>query len=340
MKKIKAGVVGASGYSGMELVRLLIHHPNVELSAVCGLEEIGQRLDEIFPYFHGKSELIFISVEDALKQELDVIFFATPDGVAMKYASAFLNKGIKVIDVSGDFRFQDIAVYEKWYGRKHTEPELQKEAVYGLCELFREEIKKARLIANPGCYPTAAILGITPLLKEGIGSHYIVDAKTGISGAGRKAAQANLFSERNESVTPYKIGYTHKHAPEIETHAGRKSGKSCTVLFSPQVVPMTRGILETIYVQSAKKLNINDITNIYTQFYQNNSFIHIRGNSLPSTKDVYLTNNVHIGFGLDERTDTFIIVSAIDNLIKGASGQAVQNMNLIFGFPEETALQA
>ncbi len=336
--KIKACIVGASGYSGYEIVRLLCAHPNAQVVSVCALDEEGLLFQDVFPYFTGKIDLKFSSIQDALNIETDVVFFATPDGVAMKFAPQFIEKGIKVVDVSGDFRFKDIPTYEKWYGRKHTEPELLENSAYGLPELFRDEIKGKDLIANPGCYPTAAILGITPLLKHDYATDFIVDAKTGITGAGRKASQANLFGERNESITPYKIGYLHKHAPEMETHAGRKAGVECSVLFSPQVVPMTRGILETIYVKLQKTASIEEIISIYNEFYMNNSFIHIRKNSLPSTKDVYLTNNVHIGFGIDTRTDTLIVVSALDNLIKGASGQAVQNMNIIFSLPEETGL--
>jgi N-acetyl-gamma-glutamyl-phosphate reductase len=338
MKKIKACVVGASGYSGYELVRLLLNHPNVDVEAVCGVSEVGQRLDNVFPYFKGKSDVSFTIADDNLDRNLDVIFFATPDGVAMSYAKRFLDKGVKVIDVSGDFRIKDTDLYEKWYGRKHTEPELLKESVYGLCELYKDEIKGKSLIANPGCYPTAAILSITPLLINGYGTDFIIDAKTGISGAGRKGLQANLYAERNESVTAYKVGYKHKHAPEIEIHASRKAKKKCRVLFSPQVVPMTRGILETIYLKTDKNVNLKEIYKIYSDFYKDNPFIHIREDSLPSTKDVYLTNNVHIGFELEERTNTVIIVTAIDNLIKGASGQSVQNMNILFNLDETSGL--
>jgi N-acetyl-gamma-glutamyl-phosphate reductase len=256
----------------------------------------------------------------------------------MAFAQKFLDKGAKVIDVSGDFRFKDVEIYEKWYKREHTAKNLIEKSAYGLPELFRDEIKGKDLIANPGCYPTAAILSITPLLKNGYATDFIIDAKTGITGAGRKASQANLFAERNEAITPYKTGYMHKHAPEMEAHSERKTGLPCRVVFTPQVVPMNRGILETIYVKLLKDTAIAKIISLYKEFYANNPFIHILENSLPSTKDVYLTNNVHIGFTLEERTNTLIVAAAIDNLIKGASGQAVQNMNIIFNLPEETGL--
>ncbi len=336
--EIKACVVGASGYSGLEVVRLLNAHPNAKVVSVCALKEQGLKFSEVFPQFTGQIDLFFTSIQEALKIDTDVVFFATPDGVAMQFASDFIEKGVKVIDISGDFRFKDVDTYEKWYGRKHTQTKLLENSVYGLPELFRDEIKGKNLVANPGCYPTAAILSITPLLKNGYATEFIIDAKTGITGAGRKASQSNLFGERNECITPYKVGYLHKHAPEMETHAGRKAGIPCTVLFSPQVVPMNRGILETIYVKLLNESSLDEIIALYEDFYSNNSFIHIRRNLLPSTKDIYLTNNVHIGFSMEKRTNTLIIVAAIDNLIKGASGQAIQNMNIIFSLPEETGL--
>jgi len=299
MSKIKACVIGASGYSGIELLAILFRHPQVEIQSICALEETGKRLDAVFPYFLGRSELKFIPVDDAIKARPDVVFFATPDGVAMQYVGQFISSGAKVIDISGDFRFKDISIYEKWYGKKHTEPELLAGSTYGLCELFRSNIQKSNLIANPGCYPTCAILSITPLLSEGYSDSFIVDAKSGISGAGRKATQSNLFAERNEAVSAYKIGYAHKHAPEIEEYVKIKADKFCTVLFSPQVVPMTRGILETIYLSSKKNVEKKDIISLYKKFYSNEKFIHIFDEALPSTKDIVYTNNVYIGCEID-----------------------------------------
>ncbi len=352
MKSKKVAIVGASGYSGEELVRLLLNHPHVELAAVTSRQNAGQTLAQVFPKFasHSKSKMLRFSEPkvELLAKQAEVVFLALPHGVAAEYAVPLLQEGCAVIDLSADFRLKSAAVYKEFYGHDHPAPDLLEKSVYGLPELYRSEIKKASLIASPGCYPTSILLPVIPLLKAGLvkSAGIIADSLSGISGAGRKAELDYLFVECNESVRPYGIP-KHRHLSEIEQELSFAAKTQVTIQFTPHLIPINRGILTTLYLTPEKHFTnsaemfalTGKITECYQKAYGNEPFVRLlEGKSLPDTKNVAGTNVIEIAWRLDPRTGRFIVISAEDNLVKGASGQAVQSMNILCGWPETAGL--
>lgn len=339
---IKAGVIGATGYTGMELVRLLLRHPKVELALVTSEKYAGQRLDAVFPGLKGQTDLVLKPlIDDKVGKECTTAFSCLPHKEAMAHIPKWLKKGTRVIDLSADFRLRSAAVYKEWYST-HEAPELLKETVYGLPELHREEIRKTFLVGNPGCYTTCSILGLAPLVKARAVSldSLIIDAKSGVTGAGRGAALESLFSEVNESIHAYKVG-RHRHTPEIEQELSLLAGEPLQVSFTPHLIPMDRGILATIHVRSLRKTNTLSVLRIYEEFYKGEPFVRILPEGvLPRTKDVRGSNTCLIGAVYDPRTEQIIVLAALDNLMKGAASQAVQNMNLMYGLNETTGLDA
>lgn len=337
---VKVGIYGASGYTGQELLRLLIGHPDAAVVAVTSRKFKDTPVSEVYPTFAGTTDLRFVdSSPQQLVSSCDVVFLALPHGEAMPVVPAFVAAGVKVVDLSADFRLRDVSVYEAWYV-KHTASDLLKDAVYGLPELYRDEVKGANLVANPGCYPTSIILGIGPLLKEGCidPSSIIADSKSGVSGAGRDLQLGSLFCEVNEGFKAYKVG-SHRHTPEIEQELGRIAQKDLAISFTPHLLPVNRGILSTIYANLDKKMSTAEVIDIYRKFYAGEKFVRIcAAGSLPNISSVRGSNFCDIGCVVDGRTGRVVIVSAIDNLVKGASGQAVQNMNLMCGLPEDAGL--
>lgn len=339
-KKIKASIIGASGYTGVELIRLLHEHKNVELVHLIAQSNAGQPIGNIYPHLKPFNFPDLIALEEASFEEVDVVFCCLPHATTQEVVKN-LPKNVKIIDLSADFRLFDPATYEKWYGHPHQAIELQKEAVYGLTELYREPIKTARIVACPGCYPTGASLPLVPLVRRRLIEHtgIIIDAKSGVSGMGRSLKQGGLFCEANEGVKAYGV-CNHRHMPEIEQTLTAAAGKEVQVHFTPQLIPMSRGILSTIYVKLAKDIRTKDLRENLQQHYQDDPFVHILPeDQLPSTRDVYGTNNCIISVVRGRTSGTAVIVSVIDNLTKGSSGQALQNMNVMFGLPEETGLQ-
>ena len=340
-KKINVAVAGATGYTGEELVRVLVRHPRARISYVSGKEDREVKIQEIFPYLRGKLDLECrpLSVDQAVEKS-DLIFLSLPHTVSMQYVPQFLDAGKKVIDVSADYRLRDERIYEKFYKVPHKDAHNLKQAVYGLPETNREKIKSAHLVANPGCYPTGAILGLLPGVKQGLfePASIRIDAKSGVTGAGRKADKALGFSEVNESVKAYKL-FEHQHVPEIDQAFATVAGKNVNVIFVPHLVPINRGILSTIYIKLAKKVSTDELLKIYQDFYANEPFVKIyEGGRLPEIKHVAHTNFCDIGLRVHEEKKLAVIVTAIDNLGKGAAGQAVQNMNIMCGFEETSGL--
>lgn len=339
---MKAGIVGANGYGGAELIRLLHNHPKVTLEMLISHSTQGQSIVDQYAHIHNIVELPLERLDiTEIRNRVDILFFATPAGVTKDLLPSFLETEITCIDLSGDFRLADGAVYEAWYSKEAAAPDYLQQAVYGLPEFYRESIKNKRFISNPGCYPTAAILGMMPVVKEELfnpDGMIIVDGKTGVSGAGRKPSQGNLFSEINENTKAYKIA-SHQHTPEIEQVISAIYGGSMQLTFTPHLVPMTRGILCTTYVPLNKKLSTEDLLNLYKETYQNEPFVRVRPEgTFPTTKEVYGSNYCDIGITVDSRMNLAIVVSVIDNLVKGAAGQAVQNMNLLHNWDERTGL--
>ncbi len=338
---IRVAIVGATGYTGLELLRLLSGHPEVIVSVVTSRKEAGQKLAKIFPFLERFSDLALVAPEPSLiSSEAEVAFLCVPHGAASQIAKKLLHAGLKVIDLSADFRLKDIKTYESWYG-PHFSPELLSEAVYGLSEIYRKEISQANLIANPGCYPTACLLPLIPLIKSGLiqTNGIIIDAKSGVSGAGRSAKLPLIYCEVNEGFLAYNVA-KHRHTSEIEEQISLAAGSVVTVNFTTHLVPMSRGILSTIYATPNPGVCEADIRDKLQEFYANKPFIRILPEGLfPNTAHVRGTNRCDIGLILDRRTNRLIIISAIDNLVKGASGQAVQNLNLLFDFPEELGLE-
>ena len=338
---IKVSVLGATGYAGVELVRLLSSHKDVEITNLVSKSFAGKKLSEIYPNFSGvlDIELTDLDVEKVVK-ESDVVFTALPHGASKEVIPELFKSQVKVIDLSGDFRYDDIEVYEKWYGEPHSSPEILKESVYGLCELHREKIKNASLIGNPGCYTTCSILGAVPLLKNNIVDEdsIIIDAKSGVTGAGRTTALDYSFCECTENMKAYKIA-THRHTSEIEQELSKFASKNIMVSFTPHLVPLKRGILATIYANLTKDVTDEEIYNMYKEFYKGEQFVRVyEPGKLPETNHVAGSNFIDIGFKVDKRLKRVIITSAIDNIVKGAAGQAVQNMNIMFGFSENEGL--
>ena len=337
---IKAGIVGGTGYTGVELLRLLAQHPQVELKAITSRKEAGTPVAAMFPSLRGRVELAFTEPDAKSLRGCDVVFFATPHGVAMKDARGVLDGGAKVIDLSADFRLQDLAEWERWYKMKHSEPELVREAVYGLCELNRERIRKARLIANPGCYPTAIQLGFLPLLEAGLvdPAHLIADAKSGVSGAGRKGEISLLFSEASDNFAAYNVP-GHRHRPETRESLAQVAKRDIGLVFTAHLTPMNRGIFATLYSRITKEA---DFQALFEKRYAKEPFVDVMpAGSHPDTRSVRAANTCRIAVHRppeSARSDTLVVLSVIDNLVKGASGQAVQNMNLMFGIPETMGL--
>ena len=338
---IKAGIVGVSGYGGIELFHILDSHPDVEIVAISSQTYNGMKLSEVFPHLY---DIPFVCKDyspDELAKTCDVIFTSVPHGgPAMEFALPVKNAGKKLIDLSADFRLKDANVYKEWYKIDHKYPELLKEAVYGLPELHREEIKKAWIIANPGCYTTAGILAISPLINENFIDikSIVIDAKSGISGAGRKPKPHLHFPEVDEGFNAYSPA-EHRHTPEIEQEISILANKYITLTFVPNLVPMIRGILSTTYITLKDEINVKKVVEMFKKFYNTHPFVRILEEKLPNTKFVTGTNYIDIAVKIDERNGRLIIISALDNLIKGASGQAVQNMNLAFGLPEDRGLR-
>lgn len=333
---IKAGLVGVTGYTGMELARLMTHHSSMELVRATSRSEAGKTLADIYPFLNRLplGGLLITEPDPAdLAEECDVVFLAVPHKTAMEIAAALLEQGVKVVDLSADFRINDKDVYEHWYATEHTQEELLPEAVYGLPELYLEEIMGARLIANPGCYPTSAILGLAPALKEEliVPDGIVIDAKSGTSGAGRGAKVGTLFCEVYDSFRAYGLP-THRHTPEIEQEISKLAGTDMTVSFNTHLLPIDRGILSTIYTVLADDTSLEEVHRVYTEFYAYKPFVRVLPlGQLPETRFVRGTVFCDIGLVVDERTGRLIIISAIDNLCRGASGQALMNANLICG---------
>ena len=338
---VKAGIIGATGYAGNEIVRLLLSHRDVEIRWFGSRSYIDQKYASVYQnLFQIVDDVCKDDNIDKLADEVDVIFTATPQGLCSSIINEEVLKKCKVIDLSADFRIKDVATYEKWYKIEHKSPQYIKEAVYGLCEINRDKIKDARLIANPGCYPTCSFLSVYPLLKAGLidPSSIIIDAKSGTSGAGRGAKVDNLFCEVNENIKAYGVT-THRHTPEIEEQLSYVAGQEIKINFTPHLVPMNRGILVTAYANLKEKCDYDTIKAAYDKFYANEKFVRVLDKGVcPQTKWVEGSNYVDVNFVIDERTNRVIMMGALDNVVKGAAGQAVQNMNIMFGFDETTAL--
>lgn len=340
-RMIKVGIVGATGYVGEELVRILMQHPQSKIINLTSQSYVGKSYNEIYQNFEEICAHICEEEDiEKLSKEADVIFLALPHGIASKKVNASILTNTKIIDLGADFRLKNVGVYEQWYHSKHFSPELLEEAVYGLCEIKREQIKKSNLIANPGCYTTCSILSLYPLLKENLidEESIVVDAKSGVSGAGRALSLGTHYIECTESIKAYKIA-SHRHTPEIEQELGEAYQKEIKISFTPHLVPMNRGILATCYGKLKKQISWEDVMNIYKKYYEKEQFIRLmRKDVYPETRWVKGSNYCDIGFSLDERTGRIIVIGAIDNLVKGAAGQAVQNMNILFGLEENTGL--
>ena len=339
---IKVGIIGATGYAGSELVRILLGHKEAEIQWYGSRSYIDQKYASIYQNFF---ELVDAScMEDqmeAMADQVDVIFTATPQGLCASLINEEILSKTKVIDLSADFRIKDVKVYEEWYKLEHKSPQYIKEAVYGLCEINREDVKHARLVANPGCYTTCSILTCYPLVKEGLidPNSLIIDAKSGTSGAGRGAKVDNLFCEVNENMKAYGVA-THRHTPEIEEQLGYAYGQEIRVNFTPHLVPKNRGILATAYASLKKEVTYEEVKAVYDKYYQQEKFVRVLEKDVcPQTKWVEGSNYVDVNFKIDPRTNRIIMLGAIDNLVKGAAGQAVQNMNLMFGLKESEGLE-
>lgn len=339
---IKVGIIGATGYAGSELVRILLGHKEVEIKWFGSRSYIDKNYASIYQNFF---QLVDAACMDdnmeALAEQVDVIFTATPQGLCASLINEEILSKVKVIDLSADFRIKDVTVYEEWYKIEHKSPQYIEEAVYGLCELNREDVKKARLVANPGCYTTCSILTCYPLVKEGLidPNTIIIDAKSGTSGAGRGAKVDNLFCEVNENMKAYGVA-SHRHTPEIEEQLGYACGKEIRLNFTPHLVPMNRGILATAYASLTKEVTYEEVKAVYDKYYKEEKFVRVLEKDVcPQTKWVEGSNFVDVNFKIDPRTNRIIMMGAIDNLVKGAAGQAVQNMNLMFGLKESEGLE-
>ena len=336
---IKVGIVGGTGYTGVELLRLLAQHPSVEIATITSRGDAGSPVSAMFPNLRGWVDLAFEDPATATLKACDVVFFATPNGIAMQQAPALLDAGVRVIDLAADYRIKDVAVWEKWYGMKHASPDWVEQAVYGLPEVNREAIRSARLVANPGCYPTAVQLGFAPLLAAGLvdEENLIADTKSGVSGAGRKAEVSLLFSEASDNFKAYGVP-GHRHLPEIRQGLARVSGKSVGLTFVPHLTPLIRGIHATLYAQLKSDADV-DFQGIFERYYADEPFVDILPpKSHPETRSVRAANLCRIAVHRPQGGNTLVVLSVIDNLVKGAAGQAVQNMNIMLGLPEKEGL--
>jgi N-acetyl-gamma-glutamyl-phosphate reductase len=336
---IKAAIAGATGYTGSELLRILDHHPGVTVTKITSETNAGKPLSAVFPQFRDRVDLTYEPLEpDHLTEGVDFVFLALPHTLSMQIAERVTGHAVKVIDLSGDFRLKNAQPYKTWYGVEHTAPALLKEAVYGLTELNREAVRAARFLANPGCYPTCALLGLAPLIRERIVQleGIVVDAKSGVSGAGKNPRPHLHYPETNEALMAYRVA-EHPHTPEIEQEMERLCGKEIRISFTPHLIPLNRGLLCTVYGALAEKLSTEELVARYRAFYADEPFVQVLpAGAYPNVRNVKGTNRCSIGLKVDDRTGKVIVISVIDNLVKGASGQAVQNMNLMMGF-EETA---
>ena len=340
-QKIKVGIVGGTGYTGVELLRLLAIHPQVELVAITSRGDAGLPVADMFPSLRGYVNLAFTDPANANLNQCDVVFFATPHGVAMGQAQALLAANVKLIDLAADFRLQDTAVFEKWYKMPHSCPDVLKTAVYGIPELNRDNIKSAQVIGNPGCYPTTVLLGLAPLLEKGLidfSAPIIADSKSGVSGAGRKAEVATLFAESSDNMKAYGVS-GHRHHPEIHAQLTQLAGKEVQFIFVPHLIPMIRGMLSTIYVKLSNQAQSIDLQALFEARYQNERFVDVLpAGVLPETRSVRGSNQIRIA--LHQQAGGYLTLVVVqDNLVKGAAGQAVQNMNIMFGVPENTGLE-
>ena len=339
---IKVGIIGSTGYAGGELVRILTGHKEAEIVWYGSRSYIDKKYAQVYQNMFQIVDAVCMDDNmEELADQVDVIFTATPQGLCASLVSEEILSKVKIIDLSADFRIKDVSIYEKWYGIEHKSPEFIQEAVYGLCEINREEVKKARLVANPGCYTTCSILTAYPLAKEGLidMSTLIIDAKSGTSGAGRGAKLPNLYCEVNENIKAYGVA-THRHTPEIEEQLGYASGEKVLLNFTPHLVPMNRGILATEYAKLTREVTYEEVKAVYDKYYADEKFVRVLEKDVcPKTKWVEGSNYVDINFKIDERTGRIIMMGAMDNLVKGAAGQAVQNMNLMFGLEETEGLK-
>lgn len=339
--KLKVAIVGSTGYGGVELIRFLQHHPHVEITSVISSSSSGESIADGFPHLTGVVRRPLDGVDPAeIATRADLVFTATPSGVSAKLVPSLLEVGLKVIDLSGDFRLKDGASYEQWYKHPAAPAALLEEAVYGMAEVFGDQVKDRNFISNPGCYPTATLLGLIPAVEAGWidPSTIIIDAKSGVSGAGRGIGLPHHYAEMNENFRVYKLN-KHQHIPEIEQVLGLIAGKPVTVTFTTHLVPMTRGIMSTMYASLTGEHTDREIVDLYRKYYENRPFVRVREPGIwPATKEVYGSNYCDIGFSADPRTGRLTIISVIDNLVKGASGQAIQNMNLMMRWEENLGL--
>ncbi|MFZ3235633.1 MAG: N-acetyl-gamma-glutamyl-phosphate reductase [Stellaceae bacterium] len=340
MERIRVGILGASGYTGAELLRLLRYHSRTEIRALTADRQAGKPIAAVFPHLAGEGLPDLVPIGDVDWSGLDLVFCGLPHGTTQEVIAG-LPDHLKIVDLSADFRLADTATYAEWYGHEHRAPELQREAVYGLTEIAREDVRRARLVANPGCYPTAAQLPLVPLIRAGLidADDIIIDAKSGVSGAGRAARESSLYCEVAEGINAYGVA-GHRHAPEIEQGLSQAAGREIVVNFTPHLMPMNRGILETIYVRLDGGATLRDLRAVLEEAYAAEPFVHVLPDgSLPATRHVRGTNLCLIGVSRDRVAGRAIVVSVLDNLVKGASGQAIQNMNAMLGLPETTALE-
>ncbi len=338
---LKVGVLGATGYAGIETVRILLGHPDVEITRLVSHSFVGKKISDIYPSLRNVCDMVCSELDvDDIAANCDLVFTALPHGASKEVIPAIYEKGIKIVDLSGDFRYDSKEVYEKWYGEPHCAPEILEKSVYGLCEIHRDKIKTATLVGNPGCYTTCSILALYPLLKAGVvhKDNIIIDAKSGVTGAGRTEKLPYSFCECTENSKAYKIA-THRHTSEIEQELGHAAGEEIMVSFTPHLIPQKRGILATSYANLKEDLTDEEIYKIFEDFYKDEHFVRVLAPGLlPETKNVAGSNFVEIGFKVDHRLKRVVVSSAIDNLFKGAAGQAVQNMNIMMGFDEKAGI--
>ena len=338
---IKASILGATGYAGVELVRLLTGHKDIQIMHLVSQTYVGKKLAQVYPNFTNVLDIELEGLDvDTIAKDSDVVFTALPHGASKEIIPQLIEKGLKVIDFSGDYRYKDKAVYEKWYGEPHSSPELLEKSVYGLCELHRDEIAKTNLVGNPGCYTTCSILALAPLLKKQLidVKNIIIDAKSGVTGAGRAVSLDLHFCECTENMKAYKIA-THRHTSEIEQELSLVAGTEIILSFTPHLIPIKRGILATCYANLNGSYTAKEIIDMFKKYYKDEYFVRIYDEgSLPETNHVAGSNFVDIGIAVDERLNRVVVVSCLDNIIKGAAGQAVQNLNIMFGLPENTGI--
>lgn len=334
-----AAVLGATGYAGIELVRLLNSHPEVEIKMLVSHSFVGKKISEVYQNFRGVLDMECEELDVDKAASCDIVFTALPHGASKEVIPQLYEKGARIIDLSGDFRYDDAAVYEQWYNQPHSSPELLKKSVYGLCELHRDKIKQTRLVGNPGCYTTCSILGLAPLLANGLvhKDNIIIDAKSGVTGAGRNTALDYSFCECSENAKAYKIG-THRHTSEIEQELSKLAGEEILVSFTPHLIPQKRGILSTMYANLKKDVDTQELIKLYKKYYDGEYFVRVYESGLPETNHVAGSNFVDIGLVVDKRLGRVVVSAAIDNIGKGAAGQAVQNMNIMLGLDEKTGI--